>query len=53
MVRATKWAKEGKKEVDWQKLLPPRGFQMGKDCVKLCATGGAFVYAAMTGLMVR
>ena len=24
---ATEWAKEGKK-VDWQKLLPPRGFQV-------------------------
>jgi putative transposase len=69
---ATEWAKEGKK-VDWQKLLPPRGFQvlprrwvverslawichnrrMSKDYERLCATGEALVYAAMTRLMVR
>jgi len=69
---AEQWAKEGKK-VDWQKLLPPRGFQvlprrwvverslawichnrrMSKDYERLCASGEAFVYAAMSRLMVR
>jgi transposase len=69
---AEEWAKEGKK-VDWQKLLPPRGFQvlprrwvvehsfawichnrrMSKDYERLCATGEAFVHAAMSRLMVR
>ncbi len=69
---AEEWAKEGKK-VDWQKLLPPRGFQvlprrwvversfawichnrrMSKDYERLCASGEAFVYAAMSRLMVR
>jgi transposase len=64
--------KEGK-EVDWQRLMPPRGFRvlprrwvvertfawishnrrMSKDYERLCATGEAFVYAAMTRLMVR
>jgi putative transposase len=72
MVWAAEWAKEGKK-VDWQKLLPPRGFQvlprrwvverslawichnrrMAKDYERLCASGEAFVYAAMSRLMVR
>jgi putative transposase len=71
-VWAEQWAKEGK-EVDWQRLMPPRGFQvlprrwvvertfawichnrrMAKDYERLCATGEAFVYAAMTRLMVR
>jgi putative transposase len=66
------WAKEGK-EVDWQRLMPPRGFRvlprrwvvertfawishnrrMAKDYERLCATGEAFVYAALTRLMVR
>jgi putative transposase len=61
------------KEVDWQGLMPPRGFRvlprrwvvvrtfawisqnrrMAKDYERLCATGEAFVYAAMTRLMVR
>jgi putative transposase len=69
---AAELAKEGKK-VDWQKLLPPRGFQvlprrwvverslawichnrrMAKDYERLCASGEAFVYAAMSRLMVR
>jgi putative transposase len=69
---AAEWAKEGKK-VDWQKLLPPRGFRvlprrwvverssawichnrrMAKDYERLCASGEAFVYAAMSRLMVR
>jgi transposase len=69
---AAELAKEGMK-VDWQKLLPPGGFQvlprrwvvertfawichnrrMSKDYEKLCATGEAFIYTAMTRLMVR
>jgi putative transposase len=69
---AAEWTKEGKK-VDWQSLMPPRGFRvlprrwvvertfawishnrrMAKDYERLCATGEAFVYAAMTRLMVR
>lgn len=69
---AEEWAKEGKK-LDWQRLMPPRGFQllprrwvvertfawlsqnrrMSKDYERLCATGEAFVYVAMTRLMVR
>jgi putative transposase len=71
-VWAREWAKEGKK-MDWQRLMPPRGFRvlprrwvvertfawichnrrMAKDYERLCATGEAFVYAAMTRLMVR
>ncbi len=69
---AEEWAKEGR-AVDWQRLMPPKGFQvlprrwvvertfawishnrrMAKDYERLCATGEAFVYAAMTRLMVR
>jgi len=69
---AQEWAKEAKR-VDWQRLMPPRGFRvlprrwvvertfawishnrrMAKDYERLCATGEAFVYAAMTRLMVR
>jgi putative transposase len=69
---AQEWAKEGKK-IDWQRLMPPRAFQvlprrwvvertfswlsqnrrMSKDYERLCATGEAFVYAAMSRLMVR
>jgi putative transposase len=69
---AEEWAKEGRK-VDWQRLMPPRGFvalprrwvvertfawlsqnrRMSKDYERLCATGEAFIYAAMTRLMVR
>jgi putative transposase len=71
-VWAQQWAKEGK-EVNWQRLMPPRGFQvlprrwvvertlawivhnrrMAKDYERSCATGEAFVYVAMTRLMVR
>ncbi len=69
---AQEWAKEGQ-EVDWQKLMPPRGFvvlprrwvvertfswlsqnrRMSKDYERLCATAEAFIYVAMTRLMVR
>ena len=69
---AAEWAKEGK-AVDWQRLMPPKGFRvlprrwvvertfawishnrrMTKDYERLCATGEAFVYAAMRRLMVR
>jgi putative transposase len=69
---AQEWAKEGQK-VDWQKLMPPRGFvvlprrwvvertfswlsqnrRMSKDYERLCATGEALIYAAMTRVMVR
>jgi putative transposase len=69
---AQEWAKEGI-EVDWQRLMPPKGFRvlprrwvvertiawichnrrMAKDYERLCATGEAFVYAAMNRLMVR
>src|SRR5918994_2097665 len=69
---AQEWAKEGR-EIDWQRLLPRRGFEvlprrwvvertfswlsqnrrMSKDYERLCATGEAFVYAAMIRLMVR
>lgn len=69
---AEEWAKEAKK-IDWQRLMPPRGFRvlprrwvvertfawlchnrrMSKDYERLCATGEAFVYVAMTRLMVR
>ena len=65
-------AKEGK-EVNWQRLMPPRGFRalprrwvvertfawishnrrMSKDYERLCSIGEAFVYVAMTRLMVR
>jgi putative transposase len=69
---AREWAKEGK-EVDWQRLLPPRGFKvlprrwvvertfswlsqnrrMSKDYERLPESSEAFVYAAMTRLMLR
>jgi putative transposase len=72
MAWAREWAKEGVK-VEWEKLLPPKGFQvlprrwvvertfswidqyrrMSKDYERLCASGEAFVYAAMIRLMVR
>ena len=71
-VWAEEWAKEGK-EIDWERLMPPRGFKvlprrwvvertfswlsqnrrMSKDYDRLCASAEAFVYAAMTRLMVR
>ena len=71
-VWAQEWAKEGK-EVDWQRLMPPRGFKvsprrwvvertfsrlgqnrrMSKDYERLPESSEAFVYAAMTRLMVR
>ncbi len=71
-VWAQEWAKEGR-EVDWQRLMPPKGFvalprrwvvertfawlgqnrRMSKDYERLCATSEAFVYAAMSRLMVR
>jgi transposase len=69
---AREWAKEGV-AVNWQKLLPPKGFvvlprrwvvertiawidqnrRMSKDYERLCASGEAFVYAAMIRLMTR
>jgi putative transposase len=69
---AAEWAKEGEK-VDWQKLMPPRGFQvlprrwvvertfswighnrrMSKDHERLAQTSEAFIYVAMSRLMVR
>ena len=69
---AEEWAKEGR-EIDWQRLIPRRGFEvlprrwvvertfswlsqnrrMSKDYERLCATSEAFIYAAMTRLMVR
>jgi putative transposase len=70
--RGKRWAKEGR-EVNWQSLMPPKGFRvlprrwvvertfawishnrrMAKDYERLCATGEAFIYAAMTRLMLR
>jgi putative transposase len=72
MAWAEQWRKEGVM-VDWEKLLPPRGFvvlprrwvversfawighnrKMSKDYERLCASGEAFVYAAMSRLMLR
>ena len=72
MAWARQWANEGVR-VDWQELLPPRGFivlprrwvvertfawisqnrRMSKDYERLAATSEAFIYAAMTRLMVR
>jgi putative transposase len=69
---AAEWAKEGQ-IVDWQKLMPPRGFvvlprrwvvertfswlsqnrRMSKDYERLTASAEAFIYVAMTRLMVR
>ena len=69
---AEEWAKEGW-QIDWQKLLPRRGFEvlprrwvvertfswlgqnrrMSKDYERLAATSEAFIYVAMSRLMVR
>ena len=69
---AEEWAREGK-EIDWQKLLPRRGFEVlprrwvvertfswlsqnrrtSRDYERLCTTGEAFIYVAMSRLMVR
>jgi transposase len=69
---AEQWRKEGV-EVDWEKLLPPEGFQalprrwvvertfswidhnrrMSKDYERLTETSEAFIYVAMTRLMVK
>ncbi len=69
---AEQWSQEGV-VVDWEKLLPPKGFvvlprrwvversfawlshnrRMSKDYERLCASGEAFIYAAMSRLMVR
>jgi putative transposase len=66
------WSKEGW-QIDWQRLLPQRGFEVlprrwvvertfswlsqnrrtSKDYERLCATGEAFIYVAMSRLMVR
>ena len=71
MAWAKQWAKEGVR-VDWQELLPPRGFtvpprrwvvertfawishnrRMSKDYERLAATSEAFIYVAMTRLMI-
>ncbi len=72
MIWAEEWAKEGQ-IVDWQKLMPKRGFvvlprrwvvertfswlsqnrRMSNDYERLCASAEAFIYVAMTRLMVR
>jgi putative transposase len=69
---AREWAKEGVR-VDWEKLLPPQGFQvlprrwvvertfswidknrrMSKDYERLPESSEAFIYVAMSRLMVR
>jgi transposase len=69
---AEQWRKEGV-EVDWEKLLPAKGFQvlprrwvvertfswidhnrrMSKDYERLTATSEAFIYVAMSRLMVK
>ena len=71
-----RWAREWTKEdvsVDWQRLLPPKGFvvlprrwvvertiawidhnrRMSKDYERLAATSEAFIYVAMSRLMLR
>jgi putative transposase len=70
---AEQWKKEGVEEVDWEKLLPPKGFQvlprrwvvertfswidhnrrMSKDYERLTETSEAFIYVAMSRLMVK
>jgi putative transposase len=72
MAWAEQWLKAGV-NVDWEKLLPPKGFQvlprrwvvertfswmdqnrrMSKDYERLAETGEAFIYVAMSRLMVR
>ena len=72
MTWAREWAKEGVK-LDWQKLMPPRGFQvlprrwvvertiawidhnrrMSKDYERLPESAEAFIYVAMSRLMLR
>ena len=72
MIWAKEWAKEGKK-IDWQRIMPPRGYvalprrwvvertfswidedrRMSKDYERLPETGEAFIYVAMSRLMVR
>jgi transposase len=69
---AKEWAKEGVK-VDWNKFMPPKGFQvlprrwvvertiawidqnrrMIKDYERLPESGEAFIYVAMSRLMLR
>lgn len=69
---AAEWAKEGK-AVDWQRLMPPKGFKvlprrwvvertfawishnrrMSKDYERLAESSEAFIYVAMTRLIVR
>ena len=73
MAWAQQWATREGVTVDWQQLLPPRGFtvlprrwvvertfawishnrRMSKDYERLAATSEAFIYVAMTRLMVR
>src|SRR5215217_6882357 len=70
--RGKEWAREGK-EIDWQRLMPRRGFEVlprrwvvertfswlsqnrrtSRDYERLCASGEAFIYVAMSRLMVR
>jgi putative transposase len=72
MAWAEEWTKEGVK-VDWEQLLPPKGFQvlprrwvvertfswtdqnrrMSKDYERLTETSEAFIYVAMSHVMVR
>ena len=72
MAWAREWEREGVK-VDWQKLLPPRGFvvlprrwvvqrtiawidhnrRMSKDYERLPESAEAFIYVAMSRLMLR
>jgi putative transposase len=72
MAWAEQWLEEGV-NADWEKLLPPKGFQvlprrwvvertfswidqkrrMSKDYERLAETGEAFIYVAMSRLMLR
>ena len=72
MAWAKEWAKEGVK-VDWNKFMPPKGFQvlprrwvvertiawidhnrrMSKDYERLPESAEAFIYVAMSRLMLR